>query len=89
MSEIHLDVTVKTVLEEYTPLHLAAHIKTTQEGVEDDKDESNDSKAEGTTEADGSSSLTRRNSIKESTMWYLLKSCKGVDVSPTAHSWNN
>lgn len=81
-----LDITVKTVTEEFTPLHLAAHFKppnTRQESVavEDDKDESDDSKVEGTTEADGNSSFTRQNSSEESTMIaYLLKQCKGADV---------
>jgi hypothetical protein len=78
-----LDLTVKTVSEEYTPLHLAARFKppkTIQESEEDDKDEADDSKTEGTIEADGSSSLTRQNSSKESTIGYLLEICQGADV---------
>ena len=75
-------MTVKTVSEEYTPLHLAARFKpletTTQESVENGKSESSESKMEGTTEADGSSGqLTRQDS---STMEYIL-SCKQADVS--------
>ena len=75
---------MKTVSEEYTPLHLAARFilpKTTQlESVEDDKNESDDLKMEGTTEADGCISFERQNS-SEQTITYLLKECKGVDVS--------
>ena len=80
---------MKTVSEEYTPLHLAARFKPPkmrQESVEDSKDdkddESDDSKVQGTTEADGGvrSCLTRRYSREESTMGYLLKECKGINV---------
>ena len=72
-------MTVKTVSEEYTPLHLAARFKppetTTQKSVENGR---NESRMEGTTEADGSSGqLTRQDS---STMEYIL-SCKQADVS--------
>lgn len=81
---IHLDVTAKTVSEEYTPLHLAARIiippRTTQESAEDNNDESDDSRVEGHTEADGGSGPTRQISSEKSTMEYLLKNCKGVDV---------
>ena len=80
-----LDITVKTVTEEYTPLHLAARFKPPrrQESVTvgDDKDETNGSKMEGTIEADGNSSFTGQNSSEDSSMIaYLLKQCKGADV---------
>ena len=80
-----LDIAVKTVTEEYTPLHLAARFKPPrrQESVTvgDDKDESDDSKVEGTIEGDDNSSFIGQNSSEESSMIvYLLKQCKGADV---------
>ena len=81
-----VDITVKTVTEEYTPLHLAARFKPPrrQESVTvgDDKDEIDGSKMEGTIEADDNiSSFTGQNSSEESSMIvYLLKQCKGADV---------
>ena len=81
---------MKIVTEECTPLHLAARFKPPrrQESVTvgDDKDESDDSKVEGTTEADGNSSFTGQNSSEESSMIvYLLKQCKGADVHVSNH----
>ena len=62
-----LDITVKTISEEYTPLHLAAHFKpprTRQESMENDR-----------TEAEANDNLTSSTMIE-----YLLKKHKGVDA---------
>jgi hypothetical protein len=81
---------VKTVSEEYTPLHLAARFKppkTIQESEEDDKDEADDSKVEGTTKAKGNSNLTRQTSNKENTVGYLLKIYQGADAHVSQYSY--
>ena len=67
---------MKTVSEEYTPLHLAAHFKpprTRQESVENDRVETDGSNVEGTTEAN-------RNLTSNTMIEYLLEKCKGVDA---------
>ena len=70
---------MKTVSEEYTPLHLAAHFKppkTRQESVENDRVETDGSNVEGTTEANANLSYYTSSTMIE----YLLKKCKGVDA---------